>query len=85
MTLTPRQTAVLYGIAAGLSSKEIAARMGISHKTVEAHRAQMALKVGDGQNPVKVLRLAVQNHLLPDNVLAIPAEELLSFMDSLND
>lgn len=36
--LTPRETEVLRFIAAGLATKEIAERMGVSTKTVEKHR-----------------------------------------------
>ncbi|PXF31631.1 hypothetical protein WH50_08990 [Pokkaliibacter plantistimulans] len=40
-SLTPRQQEILIFIAQGLSTKEIAWRLGISPKTVEAHRLQM--------------------------------------------
>jgi DNA-binding NarL/FixJ family response regulator len=39
--LTPRQREVLQMIAEGLSTKEIAYRMGVSVKTVETHRTQL--------------------------------------------
>jgi two-component system response regulator FixJ len=37
--LSPRQREVMDLVAAGLSSKQIAARLGISHRTVEDYRA----------------------------------------------
>jgi DNA-binding NarL/FixJ family response regulator len=40
-TLTPRQREILRFIAEGLSTKQIAARLEISAKTVETHRSQL--------------------------------------------
>jgi two-component system response regulator FixJ len=39
--LTPRERLVLDGVMAGLSNKEMAARAGISTRTVEMHRTRM--------------------------------------------
>ncbi len=39
--LTPRQREILQSIAQGQTSQQIAQRLGISVKTVEAHRAQL--------------------------------------------
>src|SRR2546426_829726 len=39
--LTPRQREILQLVAEGNTSKEIAERLGLSFKTVEAHRAQI--------------------------------------------
>lgn len=44
--LTPRQRQVLRMMARGKSTKEIAALMGVSVKTVETHRARMAQVLG---------------------------------------
>jgi DNA-binding NarL/FixJ family response regulator len=43
--LTPRETDVLRGIAGGLTNKEIAARHGISPRTVETHREALMTKL----------------------------------------
>jgi DNA-binding NarL/FixJ family response regulator len=45
-TLSDRETEVLRQIAAGYSNKEIAARLAISVKTVEAHKANAMRKLG---------------------------------------
>jgi DNA-binding NarL/FixJ family response regulator len=44
--LTPRQREILQLAAEGHSSKEIAQRLGLSFKTVEAHRAQLMQRLG---------------------------------------
>lgn len=43
--LTPREREVLAGIAAGETNKQIAARLGISHRTVETHRESLMAKL----------------------------------------
>jgi DNA-binding NarL/FixJ family response regulator len=43
--LTPRERDVLLGIAQGDTNKEIAARLGISHRTVETHRESLMDKL----------------------------------------
>ena len=44
--LTPRQREILQLAAEGYSSKEIAQRLNLSFKTVEAHRAQLMQRLG---------------------------------------
>jgi len=43
--LTPRERQVMRLIAAGLANKQIAARLGITEKTVEVHRRQVFSKM----------------------------------------
>jgi DNA-binding NarL/FixJ family response regulator len=44
--LTPRQREILQLAAEGHSSKEIGQRLGLSYRTVEAHRAQLMERLG---------------------------------------
>jgi DNA-binding CsgD family transcriptional regulator len=44
--ITPRESEVLALLAEGRSTKEIAARLYLSPKTVERHIANLAVKVG---------------------------------------
>ena len=44
--LSPRQIEVLRLITEGLTSREIAARLGLSEKTVETHRSAVAQRLG---------------------------------------
>lgn len=44
--LTPREREVLIAVAQGMPNKEIAARLGISRRTVEAHRDSLSRKLG---------------------------------------
>ena len=44
--LTARERDVLGGIARGLTNKEIAGELGISHRTVETHRESLMRKLG---------------------------------------
>ena len=45
-TLTLREREVLSLVAAGYTNVEIAARLGISSRTVETHRANLMRKLG---------------------------------------
>jgi two-component system response regulator FixJ len=44
--LTPREREVLTALVAGQSNKEIARGLGISHRTVEVHRAAVMTRLG---------------------------------------
>jgi DNA-binding NarL/FixJ family response regulator len=46
VSITDRESAVLRDIASGYSNKEIAARLSLSVKTVEAHKANAMRKLG---------------------------------------
>jgi DNA-binding CsgD family transcriptional regulator len=54
--LTLQQKSVCDLIALGLSSKEISTRLGISHRTVEAHRGEVFRKMGV-RNAVELVRV----------------------------
>lgn len=60
--LTQREQEVLARIVAGDSNKEIARRLGISHRTVEVHRARIMEKLGART----VLDLAAVSEALQD-------------------
>ena len=47
-SLSPRQREVFDGVVEGLTSKEIARRHGLSHRTVESYRVDMMNKLGGG-------------------------------------
>lgn len=55
--LTPREREVMRLAAAGQASKEIARALGISHRTVEVHRARIMQKTGV-ENLVELADLA---------------------------
>lgn len=58
--LTPRETEVLRMVAKGLSSKQIARRMDISHRTVDNHIAATLRKLQLG-NRVELARYAIEH------------------------
>ena len=45
-SITPREKEVLQMVAQGLINREVAERLGISVRTVEAHRARLREKLG---------------------------------------
>ena len=57
--LTPRQREVLQLVAEGHTSKEVAEQLGLSFKTVEAHRAQIMERLGL-QDLTGLVRFAVR-------------------------
>lgn len=59
--LSPRQRQILHKLGAGMSSKEIAALLGISVKTVETHRARMMEALGC-RRANDLLLLAARHH-----------------------
>lgn len=62
-TLTPRESQILELIWAGLKNKEIADRLHISVKTVEAHRATMMKKLRV-LNTAQLLKTAIRQKLI---------------------
>lgn len=61
-TLTPREREVLQLLAEGKSNKEIAARLFVSVKTVEAHRAQIMDKL-DIRTVAELTKYAIRQGL----------------------
>lgn len=62
--LPPRQRQILRELGGGMSSKEIAASLGISVKTVETHRARMMESLGCRRsNDLLLLAARYQNEL----------------------
>jgi len=62
-SLTGRERQVVQLIADGLSSKEIAAHLGVSHKTVESHRASVMEKL-DIHKVSALVRFAIREGLV---------------------
>ncbi len=62
-SLTDREQEILQLIWSGLKNKEIAERLKISVKTVEAHRANMMKKVRVS-NAAQLLNAAIQEGLI---------------------
>lgn len=61
--LTPREKEVLIGIATGETNKQIAARFGISHRTVETHRESLMAKL-DIRTVAGLTKLALEEGLV---------------------
>jgi two-component system response regulator FixJ len=61
--LSPREREILQKLAAGKSSKQIAAETGISLRTVSNHRAHLLAKTGAG-NTADLVRMAVVANLV---------------------
>jgi DNA-binding NarL/FixJ family response regulator len=60
--LTPRERDVLRLLSEGLTSKEIAARLELSPKTVDGHRATIMDKLGI-RSVAGLVKYAIRNHL----------------------
>ena len=60
--LTPRERSVLTAIAAAKTSKQIAAELGISVRTIEAHRDSIARKLSL-RGPAALTRFALESGL----------------------
>lgn len=61
--LTARQQEVLQLIVDGLSAKDIAAKLSISHRTVEFHKAQLMQQL-DLHSSVELIKFALTNGLV---------------------
>ena len=62
-TLTPREREVVKMIAQGNSAREIAALLGLSVKTVEAHRFNLMRKL-DIHNKAQLVTYAIQKKIV---------------------
>jgi DNA-binding NarL/FixJ family response regulator len=62
-TLSSREYQILRLVAAGKSSKEIAADLSISVNTVNTYRARMQEKMGM-KTDAELIRYALENHLI---------------------
>lgn len=74
--ITPRQRQVLYGLAAGLTHRELATRLRVSTRTIDFHHRDLNRLFGVS-NVVLLLRETVRLGILPDNILGIPPATLL--------
>ena len=64
--LTPREREVLAGIARGLTNKAIGGELGISPRTVEAHRESLMRKL-DIRTVAGLTRLAIETGVVADD------------------
>lgn len=62
-SLTGRERDVLLGVAAGRTNKQIAAELGISHRTVESHRESLMKKL-ELRSVAELTRFALEAGLL---------------------
>jgi DNA-binding NarL/FixJ family response regulator len=62
--LTGRERDVLFGIVRGQTNKEIAAHLGISHRTVESHRESLMRKLGI-HTVAELTRFALESGIVP--------------------
>jgi two-component system response regulator NreC len=67
-TLTPREREVVRMIAEGNSARTIASLLGLSVKTVEAHKFNLMRKL-DIHNTAQLVTYAIQKR-----IVAVPAE-----------
>jgi DNA-binding NarL/FixJ family response regulator len=61
--LTGREREVLLGVALGRTNKEIAAELGISHRTVETHRESLMRKL-QIRTVAELTRLAIESGII---------------------
>lgn len=61
--LSPREMTTVRGLAAGLTNRQIAARLGINVKTVDTHRTHLLKKIG-ARNNADLTRWAISNGLV---------------------
>src|SRR5262245_4643937 len=69
--MTAREREVFELVVAGHANKRIAGLLGISEKTVEAHRGRLMKKLGAG-NVVELVRLAVHAEIVGNGCHPVP-------------
>jgi DNA-binding CsgD family transcriptional regulator len=82
-TLTPREREVMNGVVSGLLNKEIASELGITERTVKAHRGRAMAKMG-AKSSAELIRMlltiqlngkeekaTVQSMMSPENAGAL--------------
>jgi DNA-binding NarL/FixJ family response regulator len=62
-SLTPREREVFHLVIEGLTTKEVAKKLGVSMKTADNHRSRVMDKVG-AKNVVELVRFAAKRQLL---------------------
>jgi len=72
--LTPREQEVLRHVVDGLASKEIAARLSVSRKTVEAHRAHIMRKM-DVESVARLVGTVVSGGIMGDIAKQLPRSD----------
>ncbi len=75
MPLTPRERSVLTLIAGGLTSRDVAAELAISTRTVEKHKQRIFDRLGV-QNQAQAVAVAVRAGLLERAEAGVPAATL---------
>jgi len=72
--LTPRENEILHLVVEGLSSKEIAAKLNVSFKTVEAHRAKIMRKM-EAESVAQLVRMVVSSKPFVEERNTAPPDE----------
>lgn len=62
-SLTTREREVLRLLAEGNSTKKLAVLLGLSSKTVEAHKSNLMRKL-DVHNTAQLIKIALQEHII---------------------